>query len=115
MNRILLMTLLSSIIFLQCGKENENDAVPACVRAKISEIKAQTKWNPPAEVAEYLYNGKRVFLFTSDCCDQYIQLYDENCNYICAPSGGFTGHGDGKCADFYSSATFIKLVWKDNR
>ncbi len=114
MNRFLLATLLSGLIFLQCRK-NENDNIPLCVMSKIALIKVQPKWNPPAEVAEYLYNDKRVFLFTSDCCDQYIQLYDENCNYICAPSGGFTGHGDGKCADFYSTATFIKLVWRDNR
>lgn len=115
MNRNLLAVFLSGFLFLQCGKKNENSDVPACVQAKISEIKAQPKWNPPSEVAEYLYNGKRVFLFTSDCCDQYIQLYDENCNYICAPSGGITGHGDGKCADFYTTATFVRLVWKDNR
>ena len=24
-------------------------------------------------------------------------LFDDNCNYICAPSGGFSGAGDGKC------------------
>lgn len=115
MGRILLFAFASSFLFLQCVKTDDDNSVPACVQVKINEIKAQPKWNPSAEVAEYLYYNKRVFLFTSDCCDQYIQLYDENCNYICAPSGGITGHGDGLCTDFYTSATFIKQIWKDDR
>ena len=102
-----------SLMNSQCNK-NQNE-VPQCVLKKIEEIKAQPKWNPPAEINEYLYNGIRVFLFTSDCCDQYIMLYDANCNYICAPSGGIAGSGDGKCADFYTKAKYIKLVWKDSR
>jgi hypothetical protein len=88
---------------------------PACVQQKIDQIKAQAKWNPPAEVNEYTYQDKQVFLFTSDCCDQFIMLYDGSCNYICAPSGGFTGKGDNKCSDFYEKAKHVRLVFKDNR
>ena len=101
--------LLSS----QCRKIKAE--LPACVQQKIEEIKAEAKWNPPAEVNEYIYNGKHVYLFTSNCCDQYIMLYDGSCNAICAPGGGITGKGDGKCADFYESAKHVKLVWKDSR
>lgn len=28
-------------------------------RQKFAEIKAQPKWNPPADMAEYLYYGKK--------------------------------------------------------
>ena len=98
----------------QCSK-NRISNIPACIQQKINTIKAQPKWNPPATVTEYLYNGKKVYLFTSDCCDQYIELYDENCNYLCAPSGGITGKGDGKCVDFYTAAKHIQLIWKDPR
>jgi hypothetical protein len=64
---------------------------------------------------EYRYNGKRVFLFSSDCCDQFNQVVDEQCNYICAPSGGITGKGDRKCTDFADKAELVKVVWKDER
>ena len=87
----------------------------SCVNRKIAQIKSKAKWNPPAEVNEYLYQGKTVFLFSADCCDQFYELYDENCNLLCAPSGGFTGNGDGKCPDFSTQAKHIRLVWKDSR
>ena len=111
-----LIIAFSSVVLLsmQCRKSVNVDA-PSCIEQKIRQIKSQSKWNPPATVSEYDYNGKKVYLFTSDCCDQYIELFDSNCNYLCAPSGGIAGHGDGKCADFYDKATLIRVVWKDTR
>jgi hypothetical protein len=109
--------LFTLVIFLtiaaeKCKKENN---IPNCIQQKIDQIKKEPKWNPPAEVHEYSYNGKRVFYFSSNCCDQYNVVYDENCNVICAPSGGFTGKGDNKCADFNDKATEVRLIWKDER
>ncbi|MEI2823291.1 MAG: hypothetical protein V9F02_07665 [Chitinophagaceae bacterium] len=109
----LIFLLMSAALFLSGCAKNYTDF--SCINNKIAKIKAQKKWNPPAQVDEYLYQGKKVFLFSSDCCDQYHYLYDENCNVICAPSGGFTGHGDGKCANFFNEAQHIRLVWKDDR
>jgi len=31
---------------------------------------------------------------------------------LCAPSGGITGKGDGKCPDFNEKAGEGKLIWK---
>jgi hypothetical protein len=113
--RFIIISVISLVLSgSQCTKNKIAD-IPTCVQKKINDIKAQPKWNPPATVTEYLYNGKTVFLFTSDCCDQYNVLYDNNCNYICAPSGGFTGQGDGKCKYFYTTATLVREVWKDTR
>ena len=89
--------------------------LPACIQQKITAIQKEPKWNPPAEVNEYLYKGKTVYLFSSPCCDQYNVAYDKDCNAICAPSGGITGKGDRKCIDFQEKATFVRIVWKDNR
>ena len=111
---ILTSVLLISLTKRNCKKDNAS-ALPSCIQSKIEAIKAQPKWNPSATVDEYQYNGKRVFLFSSDCCDRYNELVDEQCNYICAPSGGYTGKGDGKCSDFKDKATFVKQVWKDPR
>lgn len=114
MKYFLLILTIPAVMNSRCNKKSLGE-MPRCIQQKIEAIKAEPKWNPPAEVNEYLYNGKRVFLFTSNCCDQYNMLYDENCESICAPSGGFSGKGDGKCADFSESAKHVKLIWKDER
>ncbi|HEX6913776.1 MAG TPA: hypothetical protein VF145_00960 [Chitinophagaceae bacterium] len=103
--------LILLLMFSSCS----NRLTPSCIRAKISEIRSQPKWNPPAQIDEYEYNGRKVYLITADCCDQYIVAVDGKCSYICAPSGGIRGTGDGKCSDFYEKARHIRLVWKDDR
>lgn len=113
MKYILLLLVIPLLSESNCSKKK--DLVPTCIQQKIDKIRAGPKWNPPAEVNEYLYNGNHVYLFSSNCCDQYNVLYDENCNAICAPSGGFTGRGDGKCPDFNEKAEHIRLIWKDER
>lgn len=110
--------LFTLVIFLtaithKCRKNPVE--LPHCIQKKIDQIKKEPKWNPAAEVYEYEYKGKTVYYFTSDCCDQFNVVYDEQCNYVCAPDGGFTGKGDGKCSDFHSNAKKIRLVWKDSR
>jgi len=90
-------------------------SLPSCLQQRISAIQKEAKWNPPAEINEYVYHGKKVYLFSANCCDQFNTLVDENCNTLCAPSGGITGKGDRKCTDFADSATHVPVVWKDDR
>ncbi|MFN2458307.1 MAG: hypothetical protein ABR502_08920 [Chitinophagaceae bacterium] len=116
---VMKMAYLSAVITLSaivqnCSKQNSS-TIPNCIQQRINQIKSQHKWNPPAEVHEYIYNNKKVYLFSSDCCDQFNTLVDAQCNYICAPSGGITGKGDMKCTDFSEKAQHVKLVWKDER
>jgi hypothetical protein len=113
MKYILFILAITSLGRMSCNKNNP--ALPACIEQKIKEIKAQPRWNPPAEVSEYLYENKTVYLFSSNCCDQYNMVYDRGCNVVCAPSGGYTGKGDMKCEDFFAKAKLIKLIWKDER
>ncbi len=108
------LTIFLVIAANKCRKENLPQ-IPACIQSKIEAIQKQPKWNPAAEVKEYNYAGRRVFYFSSDCCDQYNTIVDENCNLICAPSGGITGKGDGKCADFSEIAREVRVVWRDER
>lgn len=110
--------LTSFIVLATAGKncnKNKTAVLPTCIQQKIDSIKKEPKWNPPAEVYEYNYKGKTVYYFSSNCCDQYNMVYDDQCNYVCAPSGGFTGKGDEKCRDFNENATKVRLVWKDER
>lgn len=107
--------LLLALPFFNQTCNKSKDSVPSCIQQKIDSIRKEPKWNPPAEVNEYTYEGKQVFLFSSPCCDQYNNLYDKDCNLICAPSGGYTGKGDNKCPGFAEKAKHVRLVWKDDR
>ncbi|MGZ5286909.1 MAG: DUF6970 domain-containing protein [Flavisolibacter sp.] len=108
------LTIFLAIAANKCQKKNLPD-IPACIEAKIEAIKKEPKWNPAAEVKEFTYAGMRVFYFSSNCCDQYNTVVDENCNVVCAPSGGMTGKGDGGCNDFLEIAKEVRVVWKDMR
>lgn len=111
--KFIFLLLVLPLINEKCAKSK--DSVPVCIQQKIEQIQKEPKWNPPAEVNEYTYEGKQVYLFSSPCCDQYNNLYDSDCNLICAPSGGYTGKGDRKCLDFFEKAKHVKLIWKDER
>jgi hypothetical protein len=89
--------------------------IPTCIQQKIDSIKQLPVWNPPAEIVEYEYGERKVYLISANCCDAYSVAVDSNCNYVCAPSGGFTGKGDRKCVDFFEKAKLVRLVWKDER
>jgi hypothetical protein len=103
--------------FLQSGDctKNSTGKIPPCIQEKITAIMERPKFNPPATVYRYKYQQQYVYLFSSDCCDQYNYVYDRFCKMICAPSGGITGKGDGRCPNFKALASEETLIWKDNR
>lgn len=110
----LLFLFLISFNF-SCDEIIDDDGTTQCIRELINEIKKEPVANPPRAVYSYRYKGKTVFYVTSNCCDQYNVLYDVNCNIICYPDGGITGMGDGRCPDFFDTATNQTLIWKDSR
>src|SRR5262252_3563436 len=104
-------------IFLQsqnCNKEKPI-RIPVCIQDKIEAIQHLPKYNPPATVRRYFYLNNYVYLFSSDCCDQLNYVYDKNCNIICAPNGGISNKGDGRCSNFFTVATEETLIWQDSR
>lgn len=110
-------TILSLLLFLilsSCHKLVLNEEVPICIKEQIEGIQCEEVYNSPAEVWKWEADNKVFYLFTSDCCDQFDYLYDSNCFLVCAPSGGFTGEGDGNCPEFESQVKRT-LVWKDDR
>jgi hypothetical protein len=111
----LIAIVLVSILESQGCNKQRMARIPACIQSKIEAIQQQPRYNPPATVYRYFYVDKYVYLFSSDCCDQYNYVYDKDCRMICAPSGGITGKGDGKCPNFEQVATEKTLIWKDER
>jgi hypothetical protein len=53
----------------------------------------------------YIYNNDTVYYVVSECCDGFNFLYAKNGARLCAPDGGYSGRGDGKCPDFFEKAT----------
>lgn len=109
---ILSIILLIASLFIASSIQSD---IPKCIQSKINDISAQSVWNPPARISKYFYGNQITYLFSANCCDQFNSLYDESCNHICAPSGGFTGRGDMKCTDFNENAKFMGQVWVDSR
>jgi hypothetical protein len=95
--------------------KNEKDTIPVCIKKLIASFKKEEKQNPPRSVYSYTYNGKTVYYVPPICCDFFSDLYDEHCNIIAHPDGGFTGRGDGKLPDFRTARTNEKLIWHDKR
>ena len=89
--------------------------IPDCINELIIKFQNEPIGNPPQSIWQYEYNGDTVYYVPAQCCDQWSILFDSECNNICAPDGGFTGHGDGRCSDFFATSTNRKLVWKDLR
>ncbi len=90
-------------------------AIPDCIQKMISDISNDPVQNPPRKIFSYTYKGQIVYYLTSVCCDQYSNLYNDRCELLGHPDGGFTGRGDGKFPNFQKEAINEKLVWADKR
>jgi hypothetical protein len=118
MNLVVNMLFITALLLFARDCSREKPAVagtPECVEAKIAEIIAERVWDPPAKVYRYLYKGQVVYFIPERCCDIPSQLYDADCNLVCAPDGGYTGKGDEQCPDFFATRQAGELVWEDQR
>ncbi len=114
MKLILFIPLFLIYLLAACEKPDLAIDVPSCIENKIQDIQNSPVENPPKEVWLWEYNGVSYYYFTAACCDQFSELYDADCNLVCAPDGGFTGMGDGNCVPGILNATKT-LIWKDPR
>lgn len=115
MEKAIFLVIGIIVTMFSCKKELALKGTPNCVEWKTKEIANNEVWNPTAKIYSYSYNGATVYYFPPRCCDIPGELYDEDCNLICRPDGGFTGDGDGKCPDFFKLRTGEKLIWEDKR
>jgi len=95
------------------------DAAPTCpgdFSATLTEqLRQKPKQTPAAEITQYTYQNRTVYLVTGGPATNYSYLFDTCGNVICAAVGGPANNGDGRCADFAATATNPVLIWRDPR
>lgn len=89
---------------------------PDCVNQIIEDINESDVTNPPKKVFSLSFEGKTYYYVTAPCCDFFTELYDEDCNLICAPDGGISGSGSGTCPEGFEINEIEKeLIFEDQR
>lgn len=114
MKKLLLLAFVI-VSITACDGATPQNGNPDWVNRMITDFQSKPVGNPPQSIYRYDYNGKTVYYVPPQCCDQYSTLYDANGNAICAPDGGLTGKGDGRCSDFSQVAKNKTLIWQDER
>jgi hypothetical protein len=85
------------------------------VEQLIVQLESEPPKNPPGSIWRYQYQDEVVFYVPPSCCDVSGELFDESGTFLCAPDGGITGRGDGRCADFFDERSDELRVWADSR
>jgi len=105
---VTLILIVLSLAWTSCEKIDVPKGTPRCITKKIKKKKGYCL----DKVYQYEFNGATVYLFfSSSCFDIKQDLYNEDCDLICSPSGGMNGLGDGQCVNFYQEAINKKLIW----
>jgi hypothetical protein len=109
-----LVILVFALFLAGCSPATQSTN-PKWVDQLILKFEGEPVGNPPQSIWSYEYHGQVVYYVPAQCCDMFSTLYDANGNVICAPDGGITGRGDGRCQDFISQKTSELLIWQDPR
>jgi hypothetical protein len=109
--------LLVLILIAGCRKvdleptSEKKDGLPSCVQTYIDTYSQGSSTNFWAQVWRWEDGVNTYYYMNSPCCDMYNFLYDDECQIVCAPSGGFAGDGDGRCPQ-WAVEPVKTLVWQ---
>jgi uncharacterized protein DUF6970 len=116
---IRLRVLLGSLaVALAASGASAAERSPRFIKRLIRQFESAPKESSPGAIVRYEYRGGPVYYIPIPaylCCDIPSKLYDSRGALICAPDGGFTGRGDGKCPDFMAQRSGETLIWNDAR
>lgn len=108
---LLLLVLAGSTgeVFAEISEE------PKWVQDLIAKLQAEPVANPPAFLIRYSHAGTSYYYLPPRCCDIPGKLFNAEGKAICAPDGGLTGKGDGRCPDFVHGLKNGVKIWEDQR
>jgi uncharacterized protein DUF6970 len=105
-----------------CAKESlvprarvDDVPLPGWLTAMIDQFEDPSLANPPAFIARYTYQNQVVYYVAPRCCDIWSTLYTSTGAVLCAPDGGLSGEGDGRCPDFAARRRDELIVWQSRR
>lgn len=108
----IIMLITGSFFLSSCKDLDLPIPVPSCVEDDIRDFeRGKADFEDAVSIWQWKVDGNTYYYYTYGCCDQYNNLYDEDCNFVCAPDGGFGGGGDGNCPIFVGDITKT-LVWE---
>ena len=120
MNRpVMMFTMCASLVLFSLYAHAQHPTQPKWVQRLITRLQSEPVRNPPAKIIRYT-NARRSYYYVPPAAgDQFSALYNSAGKQICAPDGGITGGGDGKCPSFVRKMLFSrdpgKIVWQDTR
>ena len=80
-----------------CAQPPAGPALPDWLSQRIAVFERTPEDAEAVEILALPHAGDTAYLFVAPCCDQFNLLYDAQGRRLCAPSGGITGRGDGRC------------------
>jgi len=86
--------------------------LPEWLRIRLADYDAQPGAAAPRAVFEVAYGNGVAYYTLAGCCDQFDPLVDANGVLLCYPTGGYTGHGDGKCLGALPPPAQWREVWR---
>lgn len=96
--RVMALLLAGAALHGVPAQASAAEAQPAWLRQRLAQLQASRR--PDAiEVWKLSYRGADAYLFIAGCCDRHNPLLDAQGRTICAPTGGITGRGDGRCTE----------------
>ena len=111
MNKIIFQSLLLLIGLSMISCDRAKIDGPDCIQMKIQDSEQKGE-EDVVLVWEYKLDGEKYYGIVPGCCDRFTELYDEDCNLICYPSGGLTGGGAGDCPEWTDELGKGRLVWE---
>jgi hypothetical protein len=88
--------LLTAVAASLCGCAAPR-AQTAGEQPRLAEIYERALVERSDPLIRYLIGDRVYYYAVSGCCDQLNPLFDADGKYVCAPDGGFSGRGDGRC------------------
>jgi hypothetical protein len=107
-----LFVFMAALLLAAGCKKNCTEDIPSCIQTEIEQFQNRDAiCLHGASVTEYIFQGKRVFVFyLGDCiADGSSMVKDESCTEL-GSVGGISGtmlNG----VEFYSNAQLVRKIW----
>lgn len=116
---VMIFAVCASLLLVSMPTYAQSPMQPKWRQRLITQLQSEPVRNPPAKIVRYT-NARRSYYYVPPAAgDQFSVLYNSVGRKICAPDGGITGNGDGKCPSFVRKMLFSrdagKVVWQDTR